>query len=687
MKKSRPKYAVGTAITNYIEDPSTMVQQSNINFAKAKAEAAQDPWVVGLKVAGQLAGQTGGAMGGVSIPGASKAVNSAVNAGLSTLTTTASMFASGGSVGDLDEETLRKLQEIADANGISVEEVISQLQNTQQSSPEDFGATSEDEVGAYASGGTIHINPANKGKFNATKKRTGKTTEELTHSKNPLTRKRAIFAQNAAKWKHADGGEVEPEVPVEVEGEEMGEMPNGQLLDFQGPSHEEGGIDIDLPKGTEIYSKRISIDGKTMAERKRTRENLVSRYTKRADKTGDAIDKNTLDRILFGAQKEEASDRAIQDAIHKALTAKGQTLVGREKHDTNPVVGTGIAPKYSFNGDMSMFDTPEFKTPEVVTPAPTVDNNFDLTPEYMKSKGYVNPLDRFPNDANTDNNVVKKSASVTTPEDTTQGFQFTGGDALNMAGNLFQGIAPYINNLNQRATDTPNINAYKDYGKEGLQKMSETEQFHKQVLDDALLNLESSRRSATTRARNTARGVNTLRALDLAAQENADAQGRSLYDSYASRMASTLAQEAGMENEQDRMVMQGEQARDLADRQDKDAFYTANGELLRNLGMSTAQAGKQVNQALERDAMYNLIDKENFGYDRTTGKIYGKAAQALSLPEGSKPSVYDVQKAWNKGTLQGMFKTLQEAQDYYAGLSMDRPDNLISTTTTTKKSK
>lgn len=48
--------------------------------------------------------------------------------------------------------------------------------------------------------GTININPENKGKFTATKKRTGKTTEELTHSKNPLTRKRAIFAQNARKW-------------------------------------------------------------------------------------------------------------------------------------------------------------------------------------------------------------------------------------------------------------------------------------------------------------------------------------------------------------------------------------------------------------------------------------------------------------------------------------------------------
>lgn len=52
------------------------------------------------------------------------------------------------------------------------------------------------------SGGAIHIDPANRGKFNATKERTGKTTEELTHSKNPLTRKRAIFAQNAAKWNH-----------------------------------------------------------------------------------------------------------------------------------------------------------------------------------------------------------------------------------------------------------------------------------------------------------------------------------------------------------------------------------------------------------------------------------------------------------------------------------------------------
>ena len=45
-----------------------------------------------------------------------------------------------------------------------------------------------------AKGSGIHIKKENRGKLTETKKRTGKTTEELTHSKNPLTRKRAIFA-------------------------------------------------------------------------------------------------------------------------------------------------------------------------------------------------------------------------------------------------------------------------------------------------------------------------------------------------------------------------------------------------------------------------------------------------------------------------------------------------------------
>ena len=48
----------------------------------------------------------------------------------------------------------------------------------------------------------MDIDPKNKGKFTATQKRTGKSTEELCHSKNELTRKRANFAKMAKRhWK------------------------------------------------------------------------------------------------------------------------------------------------------------------------------------------------------------------------------------------------------------------------------------------------------------------------------------------------------------------------------------------------------------------------------------------------------------------------------------------------------
>lgn len=65
-----------------------------------------------------------------------------------------------------------------------------------------FQSLMQQQLTGYKHGKSpIHINPANRGKFNALKKRTGKTTEQLTHSKNPLTRKRAVFALNSRKWR------------------------------------------------------------------------------------------------------------------------------------------------------------------------------------------------------------------------------------------------------------------------------------------------------------------------------------------------------------------------------------------------------------------------------------------------------------------------------------------------------
>lgn len=132
----------------------------------------------------------------------------------------------------------------------------------------------------YAKGGSIHIKPSHKGRFTAYKERTGETTAEALHSKNPHVRKMANFARNAAHFKRGYGGmvnvfddggnptadeQVDPQYEAEgsevVQGNAQMENPTTPLAsDMQqinGPSHEQGGV---MGQGGDrIFSDRLKI--------------------------------------------------------------------------------------------------------------------------------------------------------------------------------------------------------------------------------------------------------------------------------------------------------------------------------------------------------------------------------------------------------------------------------------------
>ena len=115
--------------------------------------------------------------------------------------------------------------------------------------------TGQYELPAAKSG--IHIKKENRGKFNATKKRTGKTTEELTHSSNPVTRKRAIFAQNASRWSKKEyGGIVEMDNGGQVQVEEnQYEMVSPETMKLKGNYHTDGGVDL-FSNGQKVNAER-----------------------------------------------------------------------------------------------------------------------------------------------------------------------------------------------------------------------------------------------------------------------------------------------------------------------------------------------------------------------------------------------------------------------------------------------
>ena len=85
-----------------------------------------------------------------------------------------------------------------------IEEEANQPTSKLQGSAKSVQMSARNELIQFA----IKIDPKNEGKFTATKKRTGKTDEELKRSKNPLTRKRAVFAENAKHWNHSGKKEM-----------------------------------------------------------------------------------------------------------------------------------------------------------------------------------------------------------------------------------------------------------------------------------------------------------------------------------------------------------------------------------------------------------------------------------------------------------------------------------------------
>lgn len=178
----------------------------------------------------------------------------------------------------------------------------------------------------FSKGGGIHIKPENRGKFNALKKRTGKTTEELTHSKNPLTRKRAIFAQNAKKWHHAFGGEL---------GTNGADFSNGIIEINSGGTHEQNpnegvifGIDQEgIPNlveegevvfGDYVYSNRIKVP-KTVIKRHRLTDGITfadaaKELAKESEeRPNDPISQNGLEYLMNDLMIEQEMVKAKRE--------------------------------------------------------------------------------------------------------------------------------------------------------------------------------------------------------------------------------------------------------------------------------------------------------------------------------------------------------------------------------------
>ena len=208
----------------------------------------------------------------------------------------------------------------------------------------------------------------------------------------------------------------------------------------------------------------------------------------------------------------------------------------------------------------------------------------------------------------TDATTPKESAKETTKR---KGYVPTAGDFLTLAGTAYSAFAPMANTLENRAGDTPNVNEYKDFGKESLDTLARAAGFLTQERDNSNRKVASASRGAKKSGRAGARGINQVRAMDLATDINATNAQADIDTAFANKTLGLLGQKANLQSTIDQVVMGGEQAADLADRQDRDNFYTQLGKDKASKGEGIQQLGKNVNTMLQNPILMNLL--ENMG--------------------------------------------------------------------------
>ncbi|MGL6064449.1 MAG: hypothetical protein ACRC0V_06690, partial [Fusobacteriaceae bacterium] len=184
----------------------------------------------------------------------------------------------------------------------------------------------------------------------------------------------------------------------------------------------------------------------------------------------------------------------------------------------------------------------------------------------------------------------------------------TAGDLLAGYGGISSTLDAEKNIYQNRAGDLPNINAYKNYGKDSLKTLEGSKDYLTTLKNEQLRNLELSKNSLSKRNRNSARGINTLRALDITGEASARDAEASIYANNASQMINNLNQKANMEGRRDEIVMRGEEGKNLADTMDRDNFYTQLGENIRNKGDMFQKIGAVLNNKQRNKLIEKLIN-------------------------------------------------------------------------------
>ena len=405
-----------------------------------------------------------------------------------------------------------------------------------------------------------------------------------------------VGAGQSASYYHAAGGVVNNK-NINAEGGEVIETPGGQPQELQGPSHSQGGINMQVPSGTEIYSDRLKgADGKTMAERKKLREKQISKIEKLLQKNpNDSALKKTLEKIKqnndFLDKQDLSQMQFVKDLVNQ--TQSEHFKLGGYVQNNNPL--PVYKTRFNYN---------------------TEDPNQVLEP-------LINPFTQIPQEqiqnriqsGDIPNPGKSQIPKIVTPDK--EQFSLdkylggtTLGDMLGMGANLFGANAQMKNTLANRNATPLEQNAFKNFGDQALKKIQSQYGLLDDIRDNQLQDAERNRQGTIARNNNSARGINTQRALNLATDSSMNELKAGIYNQYASNVIKITKEEATQMDRNDQMRMTGEEKRAERELQNTDSFFSNMAKNISDKYRGIGETGKSLNKIKEREVTQKNIEEQ-----------------------------------------------------------------------------
>lgn len=227
--------------------------------------------------------------------------------------------------------------------------------------------------------GGIFIKPENRGKFTALKERTGKSSTWYKEHGTPAQKKMAIFALNAAKWKHADGGELHTQ---------GGDFTNGLTYIDNGGSHEANpfeGVQMGIdPQGVPnlVEEGEVIFNDYVFSDRMKLPKKLKEKYNIKGETFADAA--KELSRESEERPNDHISKRGLQAFMSALANGQEEVRIKNKGRQMN---------RYAKGGRLgNLFDGTGNKSNRLNPYSnfvPLTDDSF-YTPEYMNFWNWYN---------------------------------------------------------------------------------------------------------------------------------------------------------------------------------------------------------------------------------------------------------------------------------------------------------